>query len=275
MRITALALAVSWTLVAAPDGLAQPPGQGPAGDAVRQGVRLDLDGKYDEARELFAKALETAASPQAQAQALRSMAMSYGFEAKCKDAVTYEARLYQIYLTTNDFFNAGEIANELARLCIDAGDLDEAQKWYTNGHDAGLREPNIAPARVDLWNFRWEHAQGRLAARRGNKAEAQKHVAAAKAILDKNTNPDQQIFFPYLVGYVALYGGDYPTALAELQKANQSDPFILCLIAQTYEKMSDQAHALEFYKKALGAANAHNPPTAYARPLAKRKLGVS
>jgi hypothetical protein len=47
----------------------------------------------------------------------------------------------------------------------------------------GLKEPDIKPARQDLWNFRWEHAQARIAARRGDQAEAQKHVAAAKAIL--------------------------------------------------------------------------------------------
>ena len=128
------------------------------------------------------------------------------------------------------------------------------------------------PAQKDLWSFRWEHAQARLAARRGNKAEAQKHVEAAKAFLDKGTNPQQAQFFPYLTGYVAFYGGDYKTALAELQKANQNDAFIEVLIAQTYEKLGDQAKAMEYYKKVL-ASNGHNPPAAYARPLAKKKVG--
>ena len=71
-----------------------------------------------------------------------------------------------------------------ARVCIDAGDLDAAEAWYKKGHDLGLKEPNISPGRKDLWEFRTEHALARLAARRGNKAEAQKHVAAAKAVLD-------------------------------------------------------------------------------------------
>jgi Tfp pilus assembly protein PilF len=42
------------------------------------------------------------------------------------------------------------------------------------------------------------------------------------------------------------------------------------MIAQTYEKLGEKAQALEFYRKALGS-NAHNPPNAYARPLAKKK----
>jgi tetratricopeptide (TPR) repeat protein len=159
----------------------------------------------------------------------------------------------------------------MARVCIEAGDLDAAAKWYKTGYETGLREPNIKPDRVDLWEFRWEHAQARIAARRGKDAEAQKHVAAAKAALDKGTNPTQAVFFPYLVGYVAFYRSDYKTALEELQKANQNDPFIQCMIAQTYEKMGEKEKALEFYRKAA-ATTAHNPPAAYARPFAKKKI---
>ena len=58
-------------------------------------------------------------------------------------------------------------------------------------------------------------------------------------VLDKGTNEDQRIQYPYLAGYVALYAKDYQTAIAELQKADQRDPFILLLIAQAYEKSGD------------------------------------
>jgi tetratricopeptide (TPR) repeat protein len=249
-------------------------GPGSQDPLLRQGQQKDLAGQYADARKDFATALETSSTPRAKGAALRSMAMSYAFEGNCKEATKYESQLYEMYIADQDFFNAGEIADELARVCIDAGDLDAASTWYRTGHDAGLREANITPARTDLWNFRWEHAQARIAARRGDKAGAQSHVAAAKAILDKGTNPDQAQFFPYLTGYVALYSGNYAEALADLQQANQNDPFIQCLIAQTYEHLGDQAKATEFYRKALTASNAHNPPNAYARPFAKRKLGM-
>jgi tetratricopeptide (TPR) repeat protein len=255
-----IAISLLWT------ALAQSP------DPLRQGRQLDLDGKYGEARELFAKAIQTAANPQAKAQAERSMAMSYAFENDCKGAAKYEGPLYESYLAAKDYFAAGETADELGRVCIESGSLDEAFAWYQKGHAAGLNEPE--DKQKDLWNFRWEHAQARIAARRGEKVEAQKHVAAAKAILDKGTNPQQAQFYPYLVGYVAFYGGEYKTALAEFQKANQNDPFIQVMIAQTYEKLGDSAHAKEFYQKA-SASNAHNPPNAYAHPLARRKLAAN
>ena len=57
-----------------------------------------------------------------------------------------------------------------------------------------------------------------------------------------------------------------------LQKANQNDPFIHCLIAQTYEKQGDKGKATEYYRKAA-ETTAHNPPGAYARTFAAKKLG--
>ncbi len=242
---------------------------------IRVGIQLDLMGRYAEARTHFTKALAMPGlTPAFEAQALRAMAMAWAFEGNCKEAIPYESRLYERYLTKDkDFYMAGEIANELARVCLESGDYDTAAAWYKKGYDAGLQEPNLSAARKDLWQFRWHHAQARLAARRGNQAEAAKQVAAAKAALDTGTNPDQAPFYPYLVGYVAFYGGDYKAALAEFMKGNQNDAFVLALIAQSHEKLGDQAAAMDYYKKVM-AITSHNPNNAFARPLARKKLGL-
>ncbi len=254
--------------------LEKSPDSVPADNAA--GVVLDLIGRGGEARKYFAQAIASASTPQAKAAAERAMAMSYAFDGDCADSAKYEQMVFEYYASTNDPYQEGEIADEAARVCIDAGDLDAAYKWYQKGHDAGLKEPDIKPDRVDLWNFRWEHAQARIAARRGNRAEARKHVAAAQAILDKDPQMARQqaVFFPYLTGYVAFYAGDYKTALDDLQKANQNDPFIQCLIGQTYDKLGDKDKAREFYQKAA-ATTAHNPPAAYARPFAAKRLARS
>ena len=250
------------TLQTSPDSL-------PANTAA--GSVLDLMGQGKEARKYFQKAIEVADTPEHKAMAERAMAMSYAFAGNCKKTVQYEQQVFDYYAGVKNFFQQGEMADEAARVCIDSGDLDTASHWYQVGHDTGLKEPDIKPARVDLWDFRWEHAQARIAARRGNQAEAQKHVAAAKALLDKGANPEQAQFLPYLEGYVAFYARDYKTALEELQKANQNDPFIQCLIAQAYEKLGDKDKAVEYYRKA-SKATAHNPPAAYAVPFAKKRI---
>jgi len=238
---------------------------------IAAGSVLDLMGQGEEARKYFQAAIESADTPEHKAMSQRAMAMSYAFEGNCKKTIQFEQQVFDYYGIVKNFFQQGEIADEAARVCMDSGDLDIAYQWYQLGHDTGLKEPGIQPARQDLWEFRWEHAQARIAARMGNQSEAQKHVFAAKNILDKGTNPEQAQFLPYLQGYVAFYEGDYKTALEELLKTNQNDPFIQCMIGQTYEKLGDKGKAVEYYRKA-STAIAHNPPAAYAVPFAKKRI---
>jgi tetratricopeptide (TPR) repeat protein len=250
------------------------------GPQFREAEQRDLDGKGAEARQLLQKSIDSAASPREKADAERAMAMSWAFEGNCGKTAEYEQRVTDYWKTQeqanprNAFYQEGEMADEAARVCIDAGELDAAADWYRKGHDLGLKEPGISADRKALWEFRLEHAEARLAARRGNRAEAEKHVAAAKAALEQMTQlrRQQEAFLPYLTGYVAFYLGDYPAALADLQMANQNDPFIQCLLGQTYEKLGQRDKAMECYRKAA-ATTGHNPPAAYARPFARKKLG--
>lgn len=259
------------TLKATPDSL-------PA--LLAAGSVLDLIGRGVDARNFFQKAIHFAATPEIQARAQRAMSISYAFEADCAKTIEYEQKVFDYYASIKNFYQQGEIADEAARVCLDsvdfdhesaAGDLERAIYWYQLGHDTGLKEPDIKPARVDLWNFRWAHAQARIAARKGNQAAARKHVNDAKLILDKGAIPEQVPFFPYLEGYVAFFGKDYKVALEQLLKANQNDPFVQCLLGRTFEALDESDKAAEHYSKAA-AATAHNPPAAYAVPWAKKRL---
>ncbi len=257
------------------------PAQVPAGP-MREVVQLDLDGKGAEARQLLQKIIDSAATAAARASAQRAMAMSWAFEGNCRKTAEYEQMVIRYWMTQekdspgNAFYQEGEMANEAARVCIDSGDLDAAAELYRKGYDFGLKEPGISADRRAVWEFRWEHAQARVAARRGNRSEAEKHVAAAQSALDKMTQSrrQQDPFFPYLTGYVSFYLGDYTKAVADLQQANQSDPFIQCLLGHAYEKLGKKEEAMECYRKA-SLTTAHNPPAAYARPFARSKLGDS
>jgi tetratricopeptide (TPR) repeat protein len=241
---------------------------------VATAVALDLAGQYDEARSHLAKAISGSQADSIKARALRTMAVSYAFTRDGADAAKAEQQVIDAALAKQDFVGAADVDNELARIYLESGDVDNAFKVYQAGHQTVLRKSNLTQPERDLWDFRWEHAQARIAARRGQRDDAAKHVAAAKAILDRGTNPDQARFFPYLTGYVALYTGDFSTAIADLRHADQHDPFILSLMAQAYEKSGDKAHAMDTYRQVL-TINTHNPPNAFARPLAKQKVASS
>jgi tetratricopeptide (TPR) repeat protein len=231
---------------------------------------LDLQGKYAEARKHLQQAIDLAPAD-AKPNAWRTMAMAYAFDRKPKEIERYQKHVFDYRIEKNDLQGAAEIANEAARMLLESGDINGAEKWYRLGHDTILKKSDLADKDKDLWEFRWESAQARIAARRGNKAEAKKHADAGKALIDKGTNPDQAAYVPYVYGYNAFYAADYQRAIDEFSKSNPNDPFNLVMIAQAYDKMGDKAKAKEYYAKVL-ASNAHNPTNAYARPIAQKKL---
>ena len=306
--VAACALFATALWAQAPASQAPPPPPGSPLDLVRQGRQLNNQGKQDEALALYTKALETdptlydahlaagialdlkgdyakarqhlkkaveLATPEQKNQALRTLGMSYAFDRKGGEAEKCHSQIFDANVAKPDYPAAAEIANELARVLLESGDEDAATRWYQKGYETAMSKADLKPEEKDLWGFRWEHAQARIAARRGKKDDAQKHVALAKAIFDKGAitsgQADQTRFWPYLTGYVAFYAGDMKTAIAELEKADQRDPFILSLLAQASEKTGDRAKTMEYYTKAM-ASNAHNPTNAFARPLARKKL---
>ena len=286
---TRAALASVTTIVCLTSSLAAQQGvdRTPRGDSLRQAQRLDVDGKHAEARAIFQKLIDDAPDAAAKGVAQRRMAMSHGFEGHCSETVRYEEMVIDYWKTRekeepqNAFYQEGEMANEAARICIDAGDLTTAERMYRRGSELGNKEPEPRTHPKSLWDYRLAHALARLAARKGDKAEAQKQVAEARKILDADPTmaANQERFFPYLTGYVALYTNDLATAQAELTKAlsmqgNSNDPFMNALMGIVHEKMGHASVAKEWYQKAYDLATGHNPPAAFARPFARKKLGL-
>jgi len=285
LLLSPLAAAAQGVPAAAPaQRQATPPS--PRADSSRMANGLDSQGQTAKARELFQALIDGAPNAAAKAASQRAMAMSYAFDGDCKNTVKYEEMVMAYWKTReaeepqNAFYQQGEMANEAARVCIDAGELDVAEKYYRLGSELGNKEPAPRTHPKSLWDFRLEHALARLAARRGDKAAAARHVAAARKALDSDSAMavQQERFFPYLTGYVALYTGDLAGAEADLTKAiglrgNERDPFFHALLGMTYEKQGQAAKAKEFYQKAYDlAANGHNPPAAFTRPFARKKL---
>ena len=260
---------------------AQRGGSGPS----REASALDVAGKTAQARIIWQALIDSAADPAAKANAQRSLAMSYAFAGDCANTLTYEQFVIDYWKTReqaepqNAFYQEGEMADEGARVCVDAGDLNAGERWYRMGYDYGVKEPVPQTHPKSLWDYRLAHALGRIAARRGDKTEADRQIAAARKALDSDSAmaAQQERFFPYLVGYVALYTGDLKSAEQQFNtmlamRGNQNDPFMNTLLAMTYEKMGDRAKADALYRKAYDLATAHNPPAAFVRRYVRDKL---
>ena len=279
VRPSLVALAVASLLVAPP--LAA---QANRADSIRTAGQIDAAGKHAEARAIYQALIATAPDAAAKAAATRRLAMSYGYDANCAKVIELEEQVIAYWQTRraaepqNAHYQEGEMANEAARVCIDHGFLDEAEKMYKRGTALGNAEPAPRTHPASLWAFREAHALARVAARRGNAAEAKRWVGEARKALDADPAmaKAQEQYFPYLVGYVALFTGDLATAQAELTKtvaAMPNDPFQLVLLGMTHDKMGHADVARGFYQKAYDMATGSNPPAVYSRTFTKKALG--
>src|SRR3954466_6723290 len=121
--------------------------RGRASPELQQAAQLDLRGETNEARAILARVIDGATDAAAKAAAERAMAMSFAFDGDCPNTIKYEEHVIAYWQTRessepqNAFYQQGEMANEAARVCIDAGDLDAADRWYRTGTELGLREP--------------------------------------------------------------------------------------------------------------------------------------
>jgi len=288
VRVHLLALLLS----TAPLALSAQGGQGtqpprapnPRADSLRTAQRIDAEGRHSEARAIFTALIANAPTPADKAAAQRRLAMSYGYDADCAKVIALEEQVIAYWVTRravepqNAHYQEGEMANEAARVCIDHGFLDEAERYYRRGTELGNMEPAPRTHPKSLWDFRLAHALARIEARRGNAAAAKGHVAEARRILDSDPEmaKAQEQYFPYLEGYVALFTGDLATAEARFTATSQqmrNDPFQLVLLGMTYEKMGQHARATELFERAHAASTGSNPPNIYSRYFTSRKLG--
>lgn len=234
------------------------------------GRALDLAGEYDEAREHFARAIEL--SPEGMRdQALRMMGIAWTFAGNVDEAARFFREVFDRRVKAGQFAGAAEVANEVGRLYLEHGAIDEAERWYRTGHETAAREAGRPQSQAALADMRWAHARARIAARRGRAAEAKRFESSVKRLLDKSGDADQQVHYPYLLGYNAFHLKDYKAAVEHLQAADQADPFILLLLGDANAALGRTGRAEEYYRKVLESTS-HGITSAFARPTARQKL---
>ncbi len=232
-----------------------------------------VEGKGAEGRKHLQQALELAPENGIN-PSLSTLAVAWMYEGNIAEAAKAYQKVFDRQMQAGARDAAAGTANALGRAYLETGDVANAEKWYRQGYDAAQKIDKLTPEQADLWAMRWQHAQGRIAARRKNAAEAKKHVDAVKALVDKGTLDEfQRGQLPYLEGYVAFYEGRYDDAIAALAKADQNDPFILSLLAQSYEAKKDAVKARELDQKIVDTPG-YSVQLALSRPAAQKRVAA-
>src|SRR5580704_18955484 len=146
---------------------------------LESGIALDLKGDYAAGREHLQTAIELA-SPDQKNRALRVMAISFAFESNSAEAEKYEKQVFDALMAKSDFEAAAGVANELARIKLESGDIEGAANWYKIGYDTAMRKTEMKDADQNLWAFRWAHAQARIAARRDSATKHRRKLPRPK-----------------------------------------------------------------------------------------------
>jgi tetratricopeptide (TPR) repeat protein len=235
------------------------------------GRALDLEGRHADARVHLEQALRLASDDEQRTDALLALGISYAFESKADEAARYYQRVFDADIQADERGAAAGRANALGRIYLEAGNVQKAEEWYKTGYETAKKIPGLPSQQATLWEMRWHNAMGRIAARRGQRDAALKHAAEAKSLMDRGGNENQAVFYPYLLGYIAFFSKDYKGAVDELLKGDQQDPFVLGLIAQSYQRLGDKARAEEYFKKVM-AIPSHSINSAFARPMARAFL---
>jgi tetratricopeptide (TPR) repeat protein len=237
---------------------------------LASGIALDLLGRYAEARQHLTRAIALA-PPEAKVNALDAMAVSFAFEGKADQGAPFYQQAFDLESAERPA-SAAEQANALGRLYLETGNTKSAARWYQTGYEMSRRQKDEPGSQLDLWRFRWLHAQARIAVREKRVTDANANRNAAKALVAATKSlSDQGPALAYLDGYLALYSGKPKTALAVLASADQTDPFVLMLQARASEKAGAAAGAKAFWRKVL-ELNGHSLQNAFARPAARKAL---
>ena len=237
---------------------------------IALGRALDLAGRHAAARRHLEEAVRLASGDEREA-ALLALGVSYAFEAKADEAARYYQRVFDARMQADNRAGAAAAANALGRIYLESGNLQKAEQWYTTGYETARNIQGLEAADRRLWEMRRHNALGRIAARRKDAAAAEEHAAAVKALLDEGGHENQRPFYPYLLGYIAFARRDYTAAIEHLLQGDLEDPFVLGLLAQSYERTRQRGQAAEYYRRVL-AQPAHNINAAFARPAARKFL---
>jgi tetratricopeptide (TPR) repeat protein len=235
------------------------------------GRALDLDGRHADARVHLEQALRLGSDDEQRTDALQALGISYAFESKPDEAARYYQRAFDADVQADERGAAAGRANALGRIYLESGNIGKAEEWYRTGYEMAKKIPGLPAPQAALWEMRWHNAMGRIAARKGQRDVALKHAAEAKSLLDRGGNENQAVFYPYLLGYIAFFSKDYKGASDELSKGDLQDPFVLGLIAQSYQRLGDKAKAEEYFRKVI-AIPTHTINSAFARPPARAFL---
>src|SRR5262245_30478039 len=171
--------------------------------------------------------------------------------------------------------DAAAMAGDLVlrgNILLELGKPAEADKQFQLASKM-IQESNLS-SQIKENNQRFVHYNdARVALAKKDFAKAKAEAAEFLKMTEAVNNPNQVKLAHELAGSIALAEKDYDTAIAELQKANNQNPYNAYRLCKAYQAKGDAAKAAESCKQAADFNSLPNLNYAFIRAKAKAGAG--
>jgi len=218
-----------------------------------QGIAAALmyQGKPDEAAAELQKITDKARSDAERRTALFALTVLDIDGGKMEKALEDVDKQYTLGEKTNDVPAMTGDLQLKGNIMLEMGKYDEAKALFERGLKA-TEESNLSQEIKDNTRLFQHYNLARVGLGKKDIATAKSEAEAFRKGTDSLKNPVQTRQAHELAGMIALEEKDYDKALAELQQANQQNPYNLYRLCQAYQGKGDVEKAKAFCTKAAG-----------------------
>ncbi len=217
------------------------------------GISADLMymGKADEAAAELQKITDKARSDGERRTALFGMTVLDVDGGKTDKALEDMDKQYALGEKTNDVPAMAGDLQQKGNILVEAGKYDEAKGLFERTLKM-TEDSNLSQEIKDNAKRFHHYNLARVALGKKDYATAKTEAEEFRKGVEAAKNPAQIRQAHELTGMIALEEKDYDKAVAELQQANQQNPYDLYRLCQAYQGKGDKEKAKEFCVKAAG-----------------------
>jgi tetratricopeptide (TPR) repeat protein len=222
-------------------------------DDSYQGVAAALmyQGKPDEAAAELQKLESKARSDAEHRTALFAMTVVDVDSGKMDKALEDMDKQYALGEKTNDIpAMAGDLQTK-GNILLEMGRYDDAKGLFERALKM-TEDSKLSPEIKENTRLFHHYNLGRVALGKNDVATAKTEAGEFQKGTEASKNPAQIRQAHELKGIIALQEKNYDQTVAELQQANQQNPFDLFRLCQAYQGKGDAAKSKEFCTKAAG-----------------------
>jgi tetratricopeptide (TPR) repeat protein len=238
-----------------------------------RGIAADLmfKGKTDEAKAQLQKEYDMARDDGERHTALFQMTVLYVDGAKIDSALALMDKQYEMAEKINDVPQMGDDLETKAGILYEKGKYDDALALWEESAKV-FEGSDLSQAIKDNVKLGQHYSVALVAAKKKDFKKATSEAEEFQKGAEAKQNPGMVREAHELAGIIALEQKNYDKAIAELQQANQLNPYNLYRISLAYTGKGDKAKAKEFCEE---AAHMYTLPTlnyAYIRAKAEKML---